>query len=394
MQKATNTLLIEPLDVLILRGNKLFADAGSHGEALMPPWPSVAAGALRSRMLADAEIEPAAFAAGRADLTPPLAASLGRVEAPGAFRIAHFGLARNTGTDDAPAFEPLLPLPADLSIDQDGCATALQPTALHPALANSCPLPLTPTLRQPEAGKPKGGLWLTAAGILAWQRGEPLDKSSKDVSGKERGSKHWLPASTLWTLDPRLGIALEAGTATVAEGQLYTSEAIALKPGVAFVARVQGADGVLPDKGLLRFGGDGHAARVRPAHCTLPAVDSAALARAGRFRLLLTSPGIFPEGWRLPGMDAAGDGRWHFQGASARLVCAAVPRLETVSGWDVARRQPKPALRAAPAGSVYWLDDFQGDAAALDALQRDGLPCPDPTRRAEGFNACLLAAYP
>lgn len=38
------TVLIEPLDVLILRGNKLFADAGSHGEALMPPWPSVAAG--------------------------------------------------------------------------------------------------------------------------------------------------------------------------------------------------------------------------------------------------------------------------------------------------------------------------------------------------------------
>ena len=43
------SLFIEPLDVLILRGNKLFADAGSHGEALMPPWPSVAAGALRSR---------------------------------------------------------------------------------------------------------------------------------------------------------------------------------------------------------------------------------------------------------------------------------------------------------------------------------------------------------
>ena len=60
------TVLIEPLDVLILRGNKLFADAGSHGEALMPPWPSVAAGALRSRMLADARIDPAAFANGKA----------------------------------------------------------------------------------------------------------------------------------------------------------------------------------------------------------------------------------------------------------------------------------------------------------------------------------------
>ena len=55
---SSTALFIEPLDVLILRGNKLFADAGSHGEALMPPWPSVAAGALRSRMLIDAGIDP------------------------------------------------------------------------------------------------------------------------------------------------------------------------------------------------------------------------------------------------------------------------------------------------------------------------------------------------
>lgn len=384
MHDTADTLLIEPLDVLILRGNKLFADAGSHGEALMPPWPSVAAGAVRSRMLADAHIDPAAFAAGCADIEPALAASLGSVEAPGTFRITHFGLARNTGSDEAPTFEALLPLPADLSADQDEQATTLQPTQLHPSLASSHPLPLTPVLRQPEAGKPKGGLWLTAAGISAWQRGESLDK--------HKG--HWLSSSELWQLDPRLGIALEAGKATVAEGQLYTSEAIALKPGVAFVTHVQGAHGVLPQNGLLRFGGDGHGARVRHAACALPVCDSAALACSRRFRLLLTSPGIFPQGWHLPGMECnPGDGRWHFHGASARLVCAAVPRLETVSGWDVARRQPKSAMRAVPVGSVYWLDDFQGDPAALDALQRDGLPCSDPTRRAEGFNACLLAHW-
>lgn len=383
MHDTADTLLIEPLDVLILRGNKLFADAASHGEALMPPWPSVAAGAVRSRMLADAHIDPAAFAAGRADIEPTLAATLGSVEAPGTFRITHFGLARNTGSDEAPAFEALLPLPADLSVDQDDRAAALQPTLLHPALGSSHPLSLTPVLCQPATGKPRGGLWLTAAGVLAWQRGEAIDK--------HKG--HWLASSELWRLDPRLGIALEAGKATVAEGQLYTSEAIALKPGVAFVAHVQGAQGLLPQEGLLRFGGDGRGARIRPAACALPVIDSAALARTGRFRLLLTSPGLFPQGWSLPGMKAEDDGRWHFHGASARLVCATVPRLETVSGWDVARRQPKPALRAAPAGSVYWLDDFQGDAAALHALQRDGLPCPDPTRRAEGFNACLLAHW-
>ena len=87
------------------------------------------------------------------------------------------------------------------------------------------------------------------------------------------------------------------------------------------------------------------------------------------------------------------DGRWQFHGASARLASAALPRLETLSGWDVALHRPKPALRAVPTGSVYWLDDFQGDPAALDALAGEGLPLDDRSRRAEGFNNCLLAAW-
>jgi len=378
---SSTSLFIEPLDVLILRGNKLFADAGSHGEALMPPWPSVAAGALRSRMLIDAGIDPAAFAANRASIAPELAAALGTVAQPGSFRIAHFGLARRTRRDADPVVEPLLPLPADISVDEHDQATALQPSLLHPALASSHPLPLLPTLLQPAAGKPKTSLWLTNAGIVAWQRGEAL-------SGAQQ---HWVAASELWSLEGRLGIALEPGRNTAADGQLYTSEAVTLRSGVGFVAQVAGADGLAPQNGLLRFGGDGRAASVCACKTSLPHVDTDALASAGRFRLLLTSPGIFPDGWRLPGMQT--DGRWHFHGASARVASAALPRLETLSGWDVARRQPKPALRAVPTGSVYWLDDFQGDPAALDALANDGLPIDDRSRRAEGFNNCLLAAW-
>ncbi len=378
---SSTALFIEPLDVLILRGNKLFADAGSHGEALMPPWPSVAAGALRSRMLIDAGIDPAAFAAGSVSIEPELAATLGSVAQPGSFRIAHFGLARRSGKDEDALFEPLLPLPADISVDEHDHATTLQPTRLHAALASSHPLPLQPALLQPAAGKPKSGLWLTAAGIAAWQRGDALTAAEQ----------HWLNGAELWSLDSRLGIALEAGRNTVAEGQLYTSEAVALKPGVGFIAHVAGADGLIPQSGLLRFGGDGHAASVRAGTASLPRADTRALASAGRFRLLLTSPGIFPDGWRLPGMQA--DGRWHFHGASARLASAALPRLETLSGWDVAHHRPKPALRAVPTGSVYWLDEFQGDPAALDVIASEGLPLDDRSRRAEGFNNCLLAAW-
>jgi CRISPR-associated protein Cmr3 len=38
------------------------------------------------------------------------------------------------------------------------------------------------------------------------------------------------------------------------------------------------------------------------------------------------------------------------------LVAACVPRPETISGWDFAKRQPKRTRRVVRAGSVYWLD--------------------------------------
>ena len=76
----STSVFIEPLDVLLLRGNKLFGDPGSHGEALIPPWPSVAAGALRSRMLADAGIDLAAFGDNKASHPP-----IGKRDEPGPF---------------------------------------------------------------------------------------------------------------------------------------------------------------------------------------------------------------------------------------------------------------------------------------------------------------------
>ena len=42
---------------------------------------------------------------------------------------------------------------------------------------------------------------------------------------------------------------------------------------------------------------------------------------------------------------------------------------------------------------MYWLDDLGGDPAALDRLATEGLPLDDASRRAEGFNNCLLAQW-
>ena len=45
--------IIEPIDILFLRGNKLFGGAGEHGYSQMPPWPSVFSGAMASFILAE-----------------------------------------------------------------------------------------------------------------------------------------------------------------------------------------------------------------------------------------------------------------------------------------------------------------------------------------------------
>ena len=281
---------IVPLDMLFLRGNQLFGAPGSYGESLMPPWPSVAAGAIRSRILADAGIDLAAFGEG------------------------------------------------------------LQP---HPELG-------TPT--QP-------GSFVLQAFHVARQQGNKLE------------------------------MLLSEGTRSAEDGKLFTNRAVALKKDVGFVAAVAGAQ--LPDGGLLRLGGDGRAASIGPADMAWPQPDYERIAREARCRIVLTSPGLFTQGWLPNGFTAADSSyRFDLHGVQGRLVAASVARSEVVSGWNLAGNQgkgsPKPAQRIAPTGSVYWLDELHASPDALRKFAAAGLwgePCEDVRRRAEGFNRFSLALY-
>lgn len=370
---------IEPLDVLFLRGNKVFGDPGSYGECLVPPWPSVAAGAIRSRMLVDDGVDLPAF--GRNQVDHP---SLGTPADPGSFLLAGFYLARQQHGST----EVLLPPPADLVVSRYSDAAgalavhSLRPLTLPAQLQCSFALERPPVLAQGAArSKPESGYWLTQDGWASY------------LLGNTPTAGQLVHASELWTYDPRVGIGMDAGTRSVEDGKLFTTQALVLHAGVGFVAAVQGAQA--PAHGLLRLGGDGRAAAIAPVQVQLPAADYAQIAQAGRCRLVLTSPGLFPAGWALPGTQA--DGRISLPGGiSARLVSAAVPRAETLSGWDLAKWQPKAAQRVAPAGSVYWLEELQASPEALGKLAQSGLwaePCEDAARRAEGFNRCAIAAW-
>jgi len=165
---------------------------------------------------------------------------------------------------------------------------------------------------------------------------------------------------------------MDAGTRSVEEGKLFTAQAVAFKPGIGFVASVRGAP--LPEQGTLRLGGDGRAASSQSVAHQAPHADIHAIAALGRCRVVLTTPGLFTQGWLPNGFAQQSDGHhWLvLHGVRARLVCATVPRAETISGWDLARWQPKAALRAAPTGSVYWLDQLQATPEALGKLAESG----------------------
>ena len=370
----TEYVFIEPLDVLYLRGNRGFGAPGDHAAALMPPWPSLAAGALRSRMLTDSGFHPSALEQGLPDAA--WNAVLGTLSRPGSFRLSAFGLAQRNNHG---AVEPLHPCPADVVVTT-GQAAYLRPQTT--ALPCSGALPALALLSSAARDKPQTR-WLTAAGWSAY------------LAGRLIASSELIATEALWKTDARVGVGLDEATRAARQGALFSTDAVALAGGVGLLAGVSGAAGKLPRSGLVRLGGDGRAARLSAA--SIPPRDLAPLAAARQLRLVLTSPGLFLNGWRLPGLSS--DGVWSYGGVQARLVAAAVPRAAIVSGWDLANWIPKPALRAVPAGAVYWFDDVTATAADLAQIETAGVwDEPDHfsaarTRRAEGFNACVFAPW-
>ena len=392
-------LFLEAIDTLFLRGNRLFGHPGSFGDALVPPWPSVAAGALRSALLAHRGYDPTRFA--RGEITDDT--ELGTPKHPGSFRITGFQMA---GRAPDGTVEPIYGLPADLSVagnttdrDNDRQVRRIKPHAPPNRLQSSAGTRSIAVLAEAQRNKSLSGHWLTAEG---WRR---------YLDGSEIVRSQLVASNDLWRLDTRIGIALDPRKRSALDGALFTTQGVVLRkwehdgqsgtskagPGwtVGFLAGVTGA--TLPDSLMLRFGGDGRAAVATQVDANAPEVDYDGIVAAGRCRIILTTPGVFDGGWRPTGATGGErDLRFDLHGVRGRIVCAAVPRAEVVSGFDLAKRRPKPAQRVAPAGSVYWLDELEATADALRNLAALGLWSPsveNASRRAEGFNRVAFGTY-
>ena len=324
---------------------------------------------------------------------PALAQCLGMPEAPGDFRISWLSLAADPGAGAVP--EPISPLPADLLFLGRDFAI-LEPRTPAVGVQSAGDLPLRATLVSAKQEKPRGGVLLRGRGLIQHLQGQRPTESDS------------LESKYLYQRDPRLGIGLNMDTRTAEEGQIYTTEGFAFSPqdergglgfaSTGFLVGIQGMADLLPAEGLLRLGGDGRSAHYCKVNFTAPTLPGQ-IGAADRFRLVLQTPALFTRGWLPEGViEEGGTFRLQQHGFSARLACAALGRREIVSGWDLYNWKPKPAQAAVPAGSVYWFDEFMGDAGKLAAWVANGL-WPDDlgmlqqARRAEGYNRALLGAW-
>lgn len=373
---------IEPVDVLSFRGNRMFGDPGSFGESMMPPAPSVMAGAIRTLVLAQDEVDLAAFAGG--GVAHP---ELGSRDAAGAFHLAAFQPAFRSGDRVAPLFG----VPADALVHMVGeepRLSSMRPAPLEPRVLTSSSLPMLPVLGREERDKSQAGWWLTCAGWQAWLEGGPV-----------QGRGHLVHQDQIWKDDLRTGIRLESRTRRADDGALLSVLNIAptLHPDLTagFAARVQGLGA---REGILRLGGDGRAAKLTPAAVEWPRAPLERVLEERRGRLVLTNPGLFDQGWLPNGVSRASDGSYVFElhGVRARLAAVAAGRPQLISGFDLARWEPKSAGRAVPPGAVYWIDELEADEKGLTSLLNDGLwtpPMAGAPRWAEGFNRCTLGAW-
>lgn len=398
-------LRIKPLDVLCARGNRLFGEAGSFGAVEMPPWPSVFAGALRSMILTEQGADPRDLLLGK--LSGDLAEAIGNgvptdrqleggtkeyAVRPGRFRVSWVSLQKDG--------EPVVPQPADL---WGHPPTFLKLRGLPSGVKASGALGNYLVQHAKVPSKHREGRFLTFRGLCQY------------LQGKAPSESEVVSSSDLWVSEERIGIGMHSARRTVETGKLFTTEGIRLLKNISFLLGVEGADAVLPSSGLIRLGGDGRGAHVDSAVSYDPTewLDIAQIEKSARFRLILCTPGVFPGGWLPVGVDPK-DHRleWSLEGETmtAKLVSAVLGRYGVISGWDLAREQPKTAQRVVPAWSVYWFEEVRGAVReVLERVLRGGLweVSKDvlgvaeteeallwAERKAEGFNNVLVGVWP
>lgn len=378
MTTTTTRLALVPRDGFFAKdGRGWHTSASGRGHGLDWPWPSTVLGALRSlwgrgeETRTDSVFTPDAWR----NRTQPI--QLGRT----------LVLRREPGVNWR-AEDVIWPVPLDaLWFEGRG-----EVHRLDPAKSSA------PTLGRDD-DEAREALWRPvlddARKPLAAPRWWSSDECASWLAGKPVGLRPNALATTR-RLQVHVGIRPEELTSD--DGVLFSHDVVeTLDPTGEWALGVEVAlpAGELPKVATL--GSDSQLARVESLPTALFEPPSRVLGAfresiAG-LRLVAVSPLCFEKGWLPDGLTASnGEYRGQVAGIEMILRAAFVPRPIHVSGWDMAKAEPKPTSRMVPPGSVYFFERTDGQPfgeAEAKALWLTALG----TRTDEGFGRVVPGVW-
>ncbi len=270
------------------------------------------------------------------------------------------------GRADVHRLDPVQPIAPTLGRDDDDAREALW-------------RPVPDDAQKPLAS-PR---WWSSEEFVSWLAGKPVSVRDEALGTTRRVQVH-------------VGIRPEELTSD--DGVLFSHDVVeTLDPTGEWALGVEVAlsAGELPK--IATLGSDSRLSRVESLPATLfepPAsVLGAFRASSTGLRLVAVSPLCFEKGW-LPDdlANTNGEYRGKVAGNEVILRAAFVPRPIHVSGWDMAKAEPKPTSRMVPPGSVYFFERTDGKPfgeAEAKALWLTALG----TRTDEGFGRVVPGVW-
>lgn len=343
----THYYQLDPTAPLVFRSGRPFGSGGRDGSRF--PWPSAIAGALRTAWMRD-----------EGDVHFQRAQESLECAAAGPFLIGPKGL--------------YVPKPADALVlrDEDAKDTTpalrihrMRPGKFAEGCGSTLPQGLCPVVVPTDpVGKPQrtASFWRLDQ-LLAWDSGQPFAMDQLEPSAEPAPFRH-RQTSTHVQIDRKTGASKE--------GQLFQIEGLDFGR-----ARHKDKDGfssgfssehwalgarfsTLLTEGLIHLGGERRATWLQSGvdHLfAMPPALAQAISTAPGVALTFCTPALFSQGWKPGWLDNALCGEFPgISGLRLRLIACALERWQGISGWDLARQQPKPARKAVAAGSTYWFE--------------------------------------
>lgn len=330
---------IDPCDVLFFRDSKPFGAGDDHlATSIFPPNPRTVAGAFRSMILGNVDVDWRAFRKGEAEaksVQDQIGTPSGIIDS--VFSMKGPFLAYRDGY----SAEIHTRMPFDAFIEPNeavdhyfGSFSPVETPQFEAGWPGKDLHPLWPPngLRKDQ---PKEGYWLGQYQKERYAQGEYFPAK---------------PESLIIQYEPRVGNALDPQVRSAREQHLYQATFVRMLSSFGLLVWLSDDLSDLPESGFLTLGGESKAAKYEKLSTEVE-YEFGLSTPSKRFKVVLMTPAFFTGGW-MPE-----SGNWsELLGFDAELISVSVGKPLFLGGYDVAHRQQRAIHSFVPPGSVYYFE--------------------------------------